>query len=911
MLMIGSTISHYKILEKLGEGGMGVVYKAQDTKLDRLVALKFLPQHVSASDQDKARFIQEAKAAAALNHPNICTIYGVEESSFVPQGGTSADGREGQMFIEMEFVEGQTLRDKGMNVPLKQSIEIGIQLADGLAAAHEKGIVHRDIKPENIMLQKDGRVRIMDFGLAKLKSATRLTKAGSTVGTTGYMSPEQVQGMESDHRSDIFSLGVILYELFSGQSPFKGVHETAINYEIVNVDPDPISTVKPDIAPELDGVILECLAKEQSERYQSVAEVAKELRRYKRESSRTRVTRVSAVYRPSGIQTSPMAEAPEFSQPKKLFTLERIGWMAAVVLLLAGALVLSLTHFREVSPEVRTFRATILPPEKASFLPGNLAVSPDGRLVTFVGRDSTGKTLLWVRPLSAISGQPLAGTDEASFPFWSPDSRFIGFFAGGKLKKIEAAGSPPQIICDAATGRGGTWGSSGVIVFNASANVPLSRVPAAGGMPTVMTRLDSSRREISHRWPSFLPDGKHFFYISRTATGTSSETDAIYLSSLDSSDRNRLLVHASSNMMFVSGHLLFLREQTLMAQPFDTGHYELRSEAFPIGENIQYEPNTSKGAFSASNNGVLIYQTGTALGGWRLEWFDRNGKQMSSITRSGVFFSPSLSPDGKKMAIDISESQSRNTDIWLYELGRDVWTRFTFDPSVDRNPVWSPDGNQILFSSERKGQNDLYRRPASGASSEELLFETKFGKVPSDWSRDGKYILFFSTADPKTKTDLWVLPLTGDRKPIDFLHTEFNELRGVFSPDGKWIAYQSDESGKYQIYARPFPGPGGKWQISVNGGTRPRWSRDGKEIFFIPDDGKLAAAEVKWKGMTFEVGVVRPLFDARYAFFGGGASTYDVTADGRRFLINTLLGQSVTTPLTVVINWDAELHPVR
>ncbi len=835
--MIGQTISHYQILEKLGEGGMGVVYKAQDTILDRVVALKFLPAHLSASEQDKARFIQEAKAAASLNHPNICTIYGIEE-------------HDGQMFIAMEFVEGQTLRDKGTSLPLKQSIDVGIQLADGLAAAHEKGIVHRDVKPENIMLQKDGRVRIMDFGLAKLKSASRLTKVGSTVGTTGYMSPEQVQGQESDHRSDIFSLGVILYEMFAGQSPFKGAHETAINYEIVNVDPDPISSVKPEVSPELDAVVLECMAKDVTERYQSVAEVGKELRRYKRESSRTRMSRISSpsqTYRPSGVQ---IPFVPEDQPRKTFFTLERVVWILVSFTFLAGAIVVSLIHFREQPPEVRTVRSIILPPEKSIFRQGYFTLSPDGRTFAYVALDSVGKELLWIRPLSALSGQPLTGTDNASYPFWSPDSRFIGFFADGKLKKIEASGGPPLTICDAPLGRGGTWGGDGVILFNANANVPLSRVPAAGGTPTVITTLDTSKSELSHRWPYFLPDGKHFLYLARTTSAATGEGDAIYFSSLDSSI-NKLLVRASSKTALVSGHLIFLREQSLMAQPFDTVRYEITGDAFPIAENIQFDPSTGSASFSVSNNGVLTYQTGALQGGSRLVWFDRSGKQTGSFGKLQVYFSPAISPDGKKLAIDLVDVQSRNTDIWWYEFSRDLWTRFTFDASTDRDPVWSPDGSRIVFYSNRNRHFDLYVRPTSGERSEELLFESGTDKIPHDWSLDGKYLSFFTVNNPKTKNDLWVLPMTGEKKPILFLQTEFTESRGVFSPDGKWIAYQSDESGKNQIYVRPFPGPGGKWQISTAGGTRARWSRNGKEIFFLSTDFKLMTAEVRWKGLMF------------------------------------------------------------
>lgn len=891
--MIGQTISHYQILEKLGEGGMGVVYKAQDTKLDRLVALKFLPSHVSGSEQDKARFVQEAKAAAALNRPNICTIYGIEDN-------------DGQMFIAMEFVEGDTLRAKGSNVPFKQAIEIGIQIADGLAAAHEKGIVHRDLKPENIMIQKDGRVKIMDFGLAKLKGASPLTKAGSTVGTAGYMSPEQVQGLETDHRTDIFSLGVILYELLSGQSPFKGVHETALNYEIVNVEPDPISTVKPDIDPDLDVVVLDCMAKDVRDRCQSVAEVARDLRRFKRESSRARVSRVTAV-RP----------AQKFSEvqpveriPKKLLGRDQLPWaIATVVFFLLGYAVATI-YFGEVT-EVRVTRASILPPEKTTFVAtggGHIALSPDGRTIAFVARDSSGNAVLWVRSLNALSAQPLRGTEGAQYPFWSPDSRFLGFFAAGKLKKIEASGGPGQTICDAPEGRGGTWNRDGVIVFAAGFNAPLSRVSAAGGVPSLLRQLDSTRSEISHRWPHFLPDGHHFLYVSRTLVGGTGEGDAIYAGSLDSTMPHKVVVSASSNMAYAAGQLLFMREQALMSQPFDIDRLELMGEAVPVAEQVQYDPSFSRAVFSVSENGVLTYQTGLTSGGRQLVWFDRSGKVLGTVGKPAEYFTPRLSPDGRRLAVDLFDPQSRNIDVWLCEITRNVWTRFTFDPGIDRDPAWSPDGSRIVFRSNRSGRFHLYQRASSGEGSEEILFESNDDKVPTSWSMDGRFLAYHTPGNPKTLADLWVLPLKAqeakdDRKPILFLQTDFNEVGSDISPDGRWIAYSSNESGRSHVYVRPFPGPGGKYQVSTTGGLRPRWRLDGKELFYLADDNKMMAAEVKAGGATFEVGQVRPLFQT-HPFLSGAA--YDVTADGQRFLVNTIVGEE-SSPITLVVNWPEEL----
>lgn len=872
---------------------MGVVYKAQDFNLDRPVALKFLPPTLSASEQDKARFVQEAKAAAALNHPNICTIYGIEE-------------HEGQTFIAMELIEGQSLREKKQSFSVKQAVDIGIQIADGLAAAHEKGIVHRDIKPENIMIRKDGIVQIMDFGLAKLRGASRLTKEGTTVGTAGYMSPEQVQGQETDHRTDIFSLGVILYEMLAGQSPFKGVHETAILYEIVNVDPIPISSLKQDIDPELDAIILECLAKEPSERYQAVAEAAKELRRFKRETSKARVSRVSVTreaYKPSGSTPSPSSEG---SRKRRFFTLERLVWGGAVLALVA----IAIFHFTEPLPEVRMYRSTILPPEKALFstaFGGHIALSPDGRLLAFAARDSSGRTLLWARPLNALAGQALNGTDDASLPFWSPDSRFIGFFAGGKLKKIEASGGPPQTLCDAPTGRGGTWNDEGTIVFcpSSAPNNPLSRVSAAGGVPVKITKLDSSRGELSHRWPYFLPDGKHLLYVSRTTAGGVGDLDAIFVASVDSTFAPRLLINGSSSVAYGNGHLLFAREQTLMAQPFDAKRLETTGDAFPIAEHVYFEGFTSKTSFSVSTNGTLVYQTGAGSAGVQLLWYDRSGKQVGAISQPSIYNDLRLSPDGKRIAISQLDSKNKNWDIWLYEIGRSVWTRFTFDPAIERWPIWSPDGNTIVFHSARKGRGDLYQRAASGAGTDELLLESNLPKYANDWSRDGRF-LGYSVDDPKTKLDIWILPLKGERKPFGFLQTEFAEVRPAFSPDGRWIAYQSNESGRDEVYIRPFPGPGGKWQISTNGGTRARWRRDGKELFYLGSDDKIMAAEIKLGTTIVDVGSVQPLFQIR-PFGGGGRDIYDVTGDGQRFLVASPGGEESSSPITLVVNWPVEV----
>ncbi|HUL44086.1 MAG TPA: protein kinase [Bacteroidota bacterium] len=910
--MVGQTISHYRVLEELGHGGMGVVYKAQDTKLNRFVALKFLPPHLSASEADKARFMQEAQAAAALNHPNICTIYGIDE-------------HEGQMFIAMEFVDGQTLSEKKGSISFKQAIDIGIQIADGLAAAHDKGIVHRDIKPENIMIRKDGIAQVMDFGLAKLRESnskiTRLTKAGSTVGTAGYMSPEQVQGFDADHRSDIFSYGVLLFELITGELPFKGVHETALAYEIVNVDPPPMSSIKPDIDPSLDAVVLECLEKDSNERTQSIKQVSIDLKRYRRESSRQRVSRITAARPAYKSAVTPAAEQPEpVAKPKKtpLFILAGLS-----VVFLALAVVLGIMLFNQKPSESISIRSYILAPDKMNFAAasgtageGHIALSPDGTMLAFVSADSTGRTRLMLRQLDDLTAKELPETEGAFYPFWSPDNRFIGFFETGKLKKIEAAGGPPVTVCDAADARGGSWGSDGTIIFAPTAADPLFRVPAAGGQSVQLTSLDSSHQERSNRWPFFLPDGNHFLYFGRASFGgVEREEDELVVGSLDGKTHKRIIA-AKGNVEFANGHLLYLRENTLMAQPFDDKKLEVTGDPAPVAEPIEYDLNYNRGVFSSSKTGLLVYQASNTQNGWQLEWMNRGGQVAGLIGEPAQFGGAYISPDNKQIAYDVYDPQSRNRDIWIYDLARNIKSRFTFDPAVDELPIWSPDGSRIIFHSDRKGHYDLYEKTTSGAGGEELLLESPEAKFPLDWSSDRKYFLY-SITTPQTKSDLWILPLTGDKKPVPFLESPFDEDMAQFSPDMRWIAYRSNESGQWELYVRPFLGPDGsiardqarKWQISTNGistiSANRWWSRDGLSLYYLSADNKMMMVDVKSTATNLEVGTVRPLFEVKTA---GAAALTDFTSDAQKFLLGLSVGNQGSLPLTLISGWDKELR---
>jgi serine/threonine protein kinase len=900
--MIGQSISQYKILQKLGEGGMGIVYKAHDTKLDRFVALKFLPPHMAASEQDKARFIQEAKSAAALNHPNVCSIIDIQE-------------HEGNMFIVMEYVDGQTLMDKKTSIGLKQAIDIGIQIADGLAVAHEKGIIHRDIKPENIMVRKDGIVQIMDFGLAKLAGTSRLTKMGSTVGTLGYMSPEQVQGLEADHRSDIFSLGVLLYEMIAGRSPFNGAHESAILYEIVNVDVPPMVTVKPELDPALDAIVLECLEKDPSERYQSVAEVSKELRRFKRESSRSRASRIMT---PVGPNSSSRASVPVQSAASAGSAVSRLlaspVWAILSALFLVTAVVVLL--FPDISPfsdEKTIIRAFIPSPDAHNFSNafggGQIAISPDGTTIAFIATDSSGKPSLWTRRLDALQSVELQGTDGAAFPFWSPDNHYIGFFSNNKLKRVERTGGPPFTICDVITPRGATWGKDGKIVLPVDQITGLSVVSEAGGIPVTLTTLDTVKKEQTHRYPSFLPDGKHFLYFARTtASGSGSALDAICVGAVDGTMNKRILA-GISNVAYANGYLLYMRENSLMAHAFDPDALELKGDPFPIAESVDFSTRYSVASFTVSQNGVLVYLGKSAASVPELALFGPDGTKKRSFGQPEVFVNARLSKDGSMIAMDLYEVSARNADVWLLDIIRGVKTRFTFDNSVDAYPIWSPDGKSVVFASNRGGRYDLFEKNTNGATDEKLLISSPLLKSPNDWSSDGKYILYNSSGDPNTKSDIWAIPMVGERAPFSFVHSEFSELSGAFSPDGKWVAYQSDESGKNEIYVRPFPGPGAKWQVSSSGGRSPLWKNNGKEIYYL-SGAKILAAQVNGTGQTFTVGAVREFFNPSEVggINMGNGTVRDISPDGNSILLSVSKGTLATAPLTLVMNWDQEFR---
>jgi len=884
--MIGQTVSHYKITEKLGEGGMGVVYKAQDTKLDRFVALKFLPDRLSESEQDRARFIQEAKAASALSHPNVRAIYDIGEF-------------EKQLYIVMECIEGQTLTDIGKNMPLKRALDISIQIADGLAAAHEKGIVHRDIKPDNIMVRKDGLVQIMDFGLAKLQGASRMTREGTTLGTVGYMSPEQVQGLDTDHRSDIFSLGVLMYELLTGELPFKGVHETALMYEIVNVDVAPPSSVNNEIEPELDRIILECLEKELGERMQTANQVSADLKRYKRESGRQRTTRVTAA---QAIRKTSQKQIPAESfdsEPMTVSNRSRIVWIAAMAV--TAIIGYGLAYLFMPRPETKTLRASFLPPAGMRFQSDKrsiISLSPDGTTLAFAALDSSGKRALWIQKLRSSYPQRLAGTEGAELPFWAPDNRFLGFFAEGKLKKIDITGGSPLAICDAPFPQGGTWNSQGQIVFAPNQLDILYEIASSGGIINVLTVLDESRSEKDHNSPCFLPDGKHILYFAASFTVENKATDGIYLGALDS-DLRKFLISSGGDFTFANGYIIYRREGSLIAQAFDEDKLELRDNPFPICDDARNDPNV-RTLFTASNDGLLLYETANAQSASQLVITDRAGVPIRSFDFITNYSYPALSHDGKKIAVDIKSAG--NSDIWIYDTERNLKTRFTFDQTPDLCPVWTRDDKAIAFTSNRKGVYDIYIKTIGNSGGAELLVASNFSKLPTDWSGDGRHLVY-NEANGKTKNDLMIFQNFGEKQSLPFLQTPFEEYDGRISPDGRWLAYTSLESGKENVYVTPFPNGDGKWQVSTDGGWMSRWRKDGKELYYIDEAGRLTAVEVDGSGPTFKQGTTNILFQNTSL---GVSTSYDVSADGQRFLFVTASRASV--PLTMIINWPAEIR---
>jgi len=851
-IAIGAQLGSYEVRSLLGTGGMGEVYRAHDAKLGREVAIKVLPDAWASDPDCLARFEREAKVLASLNHPHIAALYGMEDA------GAPVAVR----FLVMELVEGETLAERLRHGALSpgEALRIATQIAEAVEAAHEKSVIHRDLKPANVKVTPDEQVKVLDFGLAKAMDATpaagevthsptlsvMATQAGVILGTAAYMSPEQAKGAAVDHRSDLFSFGSVLYEMLAGRPPFRGDTAAEILASVLIRDPD-FSELPAALNPRVVDLLRRCLDKNPKRRWQAAGDLRAELE-------------IVA----GNAETAADAASP--ARPAASMRREQLAWSAAAIAALAaiGLAIPAVMHLRETPPETAPVRTTILAPEGTTLDftngAGLPALSPDGRRIVFGARTADGKQSLWVRSLDGLTAQPLAGTEEATFPFWSPDSRSIAFFAEGKLKRIDAAGGPVLTLADAPNGRGGSWSRDGVIIFAPSNNPGLQRVSSAGG-------ASSSVESEQGSFPWFLPDGNHFLYQEQRApTDRDAAGLRIRVGSLEGG-AGPVVVEAGSNPIYANGHLLFLRDGTLMAQPFDAGRLVTMDEAVPLAERVQTVLGSGRvGVFSASEMGLLLYRQGMGVRR-QLTWFDRTGKVLATVGEpdEDLDGDPELSPDGRRVAIQ--RSVQGNPDIWVIDLVRGGSTRFTFDAAIERRPTWSLDGTQIVFSSNRQNgatvaDFDLYAKPSNGSGTEQLLLDSPRAKTSYGFSPDGRFLLYGDN-DPKTGLELWALPMPGDREPVPIASSPFNESNGQFSPDGRWVAYYSSESGRGEIYVVPFPAGGGKWQISTAGGIWPRWSGGGKELFFMGPDGQMMVTTIRASGTSFEASPPVALFDTR------------------------------------------------
>ncbi len=882
-LSAGTRLGPYEIVSAIGAGGMGEVYRARDTRLDRDVAVKVLSAHLSTSEEVRQRFEREAKTISRFSHPHICSLYDV--------------GREGETdYLVMEFLEGESLADRLGKGPLptEQILRYGIEIADALDKAHRQGIVHRDLKPGNVMLTKTG-VKLLDFGLAKplqtagarpvsgasslateMQASQPLTERGTVLGTFQYMSPEQLEGGEADSRSDIFAFGAVLYEMATGKKAFTGKSQASLIGSILRDDPPSISEAAPMVPPALNRVVRTCLAKDPEDRFQTAHDAKLQLQWVIEGGSQ------------AGLP------APVVARRKNR---EKLAWSVAAVGILAAG-VATFGYLRRAPAPPLMARFDIAAPEDLISI-DMPRVSPDGRSIAFNAADSSGKARIWVRPLNALTAHALEGTDGTTRPFWSPDSKFLAFFAEGKLKKVDISGGPPQKICDAPTGSDGSWSAQGVILFDGITGDPIQRVSAAGGAPVVEVKPDASRKETNVAWPEFLPDGKHFLYL---VSGQKPEDNVYRIGSLDSKD-SKVVASAQTLITYAPpGYLLFVRDKTLVAQRFELSSLKTIGEPAPVAEKIGTDA-VGLARFSVSRNGVLAYRSGDS--GSRLLWLGRDGKELETAGGTGEYGNPALSRQGDRLAFQLSDPRTGKLDIWVRDLVRGVNSRFTFSAGSNFCPVWSPDGSRIVFTSESGETSSLVEKPATGQGEEKILLKSTEGRViATDWSRDSKYIAY--SLRGKGGWDILVLPTSGDAKPIPVARTPFNEFWPWFSPDGRFIVYQSNESGRMEIYVQTFPNASGKWQVSTAGGGDPSWRSDGKEIFYRTADQKVMAVDVQ-AGETFQAGIPRPLFSAR-VLSGAFRNRYVASADGQRFLFVAPLGRESMTPTTVVMNWWAGLE---
>jgi serine/threonine protein kinase/Tol biopolymer transport system component len=893
-LLTGRRLGHYQVHARIGVGGMGEVYRARDTKLGRDVAIKILPKLFTSDPDRLARFEREARVLASLNHPHIGAIYGLEDA-------------DGGRALVLELVDGETLDDRIAHGPiaLNDTLTIARQIADALDAAHERGIIHRDLKPGNIKITPEGVVKVLDFGLAKAAAGdgaelTRTqaptitigsTRGGMILGTPAYMSPEQARGQGVDKRTDIWAFGGVLYEMCTGRSAFA--RDTVSETFAAVLEHAPDWNALPATTPSSIRQLLQrCLDKDARRRLHDIADARLEI-----DDALSDLVRAPDA---RGRDSTLNAPTPGHTRRQNV-------WISALVLLaLSGAVAFTVAYLRPSVVADDPTQFVVLPPDGTAFGEGvtdrvpSFDISPDGRSLAFLVTDPSGRRALWVRQIRSLTAEPLAGTEGASFPFWSPDGAFIGFFAQGKLKKVALAGGAPLTLADAQSGVGGTWNRAGIIVFSADGRGPLFRVSDAGGVPVAVTALDAERHERAHVLPQFLPDGRHFIYLVRARQ----PQGGVYVASLESRETKRLLSTTQKGMFAAPGYLLFLRDGTLLAQTFDATALHTSGEPVPIVESVAFSSVDGRAAYSVSENGVLAYRASGIPGTSQLLWTDRSGTRLTTVGAAGDYNSLRLSPDESILAAELHDLRTGTGDLWLLDLKRGSTSRFTFDGSHNNAPVWSPDGTEVVFAgrSRSDGVPNLHYKPtASGSETDEPLLPSGPARVPTDWSLDGRHILFEET-HPKTRTDLWILQMP-DRKPSSYLQTEFVERSGRFSPDGHWVAYVSNETGRDEVFIRPFPAASRKQQISIDGGVAPQWRRDGKELFYVSPNGTFKSVTLGTRP-PFDPGPPQVLFTARIR-----NENYSLSRDGQRILLNPVAPDSTAPapPITVVINWASAL----
>lgn len=882
----GTKLGPYEIVAPLGAGGMGEVYRARDTRLNRAVAVKILPSHLSGDPTLRQRFDQEAQAISSLNHPHICALYDVGH-------------QDGVDFLVMEYLEGETLTrqlDKGP-LPLAQVLKYGVEIADALDKAHRQGIVHRDLKPGNIMVTKSG-AKLLDFGLAKgatllasgatlTVGATRttpVTQPGTIVGTFQYMSPEQVEAKELDARSDIFSFGAVLYEMLTGQRAFPGKSQLSVASSILEKEPLSISTLQPMTPPALERAVKRCLAKEPDDRWQTVRDLELELKWIAEAGPQAALTPAPGA---KGI--------PAFGQWALILSLGA---------LVSGAVIASLAvwNLRPSAPRPVSRTVITLPPgQQLAGLENGPAVafSPDGAYLAYIAIQD-GTQQLYLRAMDSLEAKPLPGTEGANTPFFSPNGQWLGFFAGNQVKKVSVSGGGAVALGDSSTGAGASWSSLGIIAYSPGGVSALQQAPDAGGAAQPLSRLEKG--EFTHRWPEFLPGGKTIlFATSPTLVNWSNPQLAM---ELVSTRERRYLNQAGTQPRYAfSGHLVYARAGTLMAVPFDLRGLAVTGATVPVLEGIRQSPITGAAQYSISTTGSLAYVPGSLQSTQcRPVWVDQNGHEQLLAAPVRAYVNPRLSPDGRRVALNIVEQEMQ---IWIYDLTKETLNRFTFGGSFNGYAMWRPDGKRIAFQSSKEGPVNIFWQFADSSGGLERLTTSEYTDTPTSWSPDGQ-LLAFNEINPTTRYDFWVLRLT-DRKAQPFLQTPFNETAARFSPDGRWLAYMSDESGHYEIYVQPYPGPGGKWQISTEGGTEPVWNPNGRELFYRAGD-KMMAVDISVQP-NFAAAKPRVLFGGRYMPTPGTLPNYDVSLDGRRFLMlkRSEAGEAAPTQINIVVNWFEEL----